>query len=88
MPSHICIAYNQAELQSTDWQCIYLTNWKSTGKARAGHIWRSEDKKDVNKLRGPEKSRRMIPYLRIHELQRKEKPIGPSQLKKDWSRTQ
>lgn len=63
MPSHICITYNQAELQSTRWQYIYLTNWKYTGKTRAGQVWRSEDKKAVKKLRGPEKSRRMIRYL-------------------------
>lgn len=63
MPSHICITSNQAELQSTDWQCIYLTNWKSTRKARAGQVWRSEDKMDVKNLRNPEKSRRMIQYL-------------------------
>lgn len=42
---------------------MYLTNWKSTGKARAGQVWRSEDKKNVNKLQGPEKSGRMIRYL-------------------------
>lgn len=42
---------------------MYLTNGKSTGKAGAGQVWRSEDKKDVNKLKGPEKSRRMIRYL-------------------------
>lgn len=40
-----------------------MTNWKSTGKAGAGQVWRSEGKKGVDKLESPEKSRTMTRYL-------------------------
>lgn len=81
MSSHICFTYNQAELQSTHWQCIYLTNWKSSVKTRAGQVWRSED--ICEQTEGCRKEQEDDLIFRMHELQRMEKPVGPSQIEKD-----
>jgi len=74
---------SDCELQPTDHQCINLTNVKSTGKARAGRLWRSEGKNDVDKLESPEKSRRMARYLGHMSYQERQNQWYLLSLKKD-----